>query len=263
MIFNTRIDRLCIRLCALAMATSLCVTATELAESASTSPFVLSSSDPQLAISVPEIYTAKAFGCTGGNLSPPLQWRGAPTGTKSFVVTLFDRDERSTPSGWWHWVVYDLPSTIDRLAVGAGAENTKLLPIEALQGRTDLGEDAYHGPCPAKGDPPHRYVFTIYALNVAKLPVPADSSGAMVTSVAQDHLLEGCLYCPLRALKDPRSTSPRPPRRQTGATRSRSGDESQIKGEIAAPSFGTEILMKSMTSAPGPAVPCDKSLAKE
>src|SRR5882724_7025229 len=153
------------------------------------SKFVLSSSDPELAVSVPLIYTAKAFGCSGGNLSPELHWSGAPAGTQSFVVTLFDRDERSTPSGWWHWVVYNLPKNISSLPQGAGAEHSSALPAEALQGRTDLGEDAYHGPCPAKGDPPHRYVFTVYALNVAKLPVPADSSGAMVTSIVQEHLL--------------------------------------------------------------------------
>ena len=64
------------------------------------SKFVLSASDPQLAVSVPLVYTAKAFGCSGGNLSPELHWSGAPDGTLSFVVTLFDRDERSTPSGW-------------------------------------------------------------------------------------------------------------------------------------------------------------------
>jgi Raf kinase inhibitor-like YbhB/YbcL family protein len=156
--------------------------------------FVLTSSDPQLAISVPLIYTAKAFGCTGGNTSPPLQWSGAPVGTKSFVVTLFDRDERSTPSGWWHWVVYDLPGNTNQLPAGAGAEHSHGLPAGALQGRTDLGEDAYHGPCPAKGDPPHRYVFTVYALSVEKLDVPADSSGAMVTSIVQDHLLAKAVF---------------------------------------------------------------------
>jgi Raf kinase inhibitor-like YbhB/YbcL family protein len=152
------------------------------------STFVLASSDPQLVSAVPEIYTAKAFGCSGGNQSPELHWTGAPSGTESFVITLFDRDERSTPSGWWHWVVYDLPKDTTRLPQGAGSERS-FIPATALQGRSDLGEDAYHGPCPAKGDPPHRYVFTIYALNVAKLPVAADSSGAMVTSIAQDHLL--------------------------------------------------------------------------
>jgi Raf kinase inhibitor-like YbhB/YbcL family protein len=183
-----------VRLCALAAPAFLCAASVNTAHSASQSHFALSSSDPQLAISVPLIYTAKAFGCAGGNTSPQLHWSGAPPGTKSFVVTLFDRDERSTPSGWWHWVVYDLPSTVEQLPKGAGAEHSQLMPAEALQGRTDLGEDAYHGPCPAKGDPQHRYVFTIYALNVAKLPVPADSSGAMVTSVVQDHLLAKAVF---------------------------------------------------------------------
>src|ERR1700679_3327713 len=158
------------------------------------STFALSSSDPQLVISVPLIYTAKAFGCSGGNLSPELHWSGAPAGTQSFVLTLFDRDERSTPSGWWHWIVYDLPKTVDSLPLGAGAEQSNSLPAPAHQGPSDLGENAYHGPCPAKGDPPHRYVFTVYALNVAKLPVPADSSGAMVTSVVQDHLLGKAVF---------------------------------------------------------------------
>jgi Raf kinase inhibitor-like YbhB/YbcL family protein len=156
--------------------------------------FVLSSADKQLAVSVPLIYTAKAFGCSGGNLSPELHWSGAPAGTQSFVLTLFDRDERSTPSGWWHWVVYDLPKATGSLPQGAGAEHSGALPAGALQGRTDLGEDAYHGPCPAAGDPPHRYVLTIYALNVAKLPVPADSSGAMVTSIVQEHLLGKAVF---------------------------------------------------------------------
>jgi Raf kinase inhibitor-like YbhB/YbcL family protein len=179
---------------ACAAAAILCAAMSNGALPASPSHFVLTSSDPQLAISVPLIYTAKAFGCSGGNTSPPLEWRGAPAGTKSFVVTLFDRDERSTPSGWWHWVIYDLPGTAEKLPAGAGAEHSPLLPAETRQGRTDLGEDAYHGPCPAKGDPPHRYVFTIYALNVAKLDVPADSSGAMVTSTTQDHLLGKAVF---------------------------------------------------------------------
>jgi Raf kinase inhibitor-like YbhB/YbcL family protein len=174
---------------ALIAATSLSNAALSARPSTPRSIFVLASSDPQLVAAIPEIYTAKAFGCSGGNQSPELHWSGAPPGTESFVITLFDRDERSTPSGWWHWVVYDLPKETTRLPQGAGSERSTFIPTTALQGRSDLGEDAYHGPCPAKGDPPHRYAFTIYALNVAKLPVPADSSGAMVTSIAQDHLL--------------------------------------------------------------------------
>jgi Raf kinase inhibitor-like YbhB/YbcL family protein len=152
-------------------------------------PFVLRPADAELGMSVPSIYTANAFGCSGGNLSPALEWSGAPPGTESFVLTLFDRDELSTPSGWWHWVVYDLPKNVDRLPMGAGAEHSRKLPPGAQQGRSDLGRDAYQGPCPAKGDAPHRYVFTVYAVNVARLPVPPEASGAMVTSIVQDHLL--------------------------------------------------------------------------
>ena len=162
--------------------------------SAPAAPFKLLSTDPRLAVSVPDTYTANAFGCHGGNSSPALKWTGAPAGTLSFAVTLFDRDERSTPSGLWHWVVYDLAKDIDGLPAGAGAEHNRLLPAGAQQGRTDLGTDAYHGPCPAKGDPPHRYVFTVYALNVASLPVPAEASGAMVTSIAQEHLLGKAVF---------------------------------------------------------------------
>lgn len=158
------------------------------------SDFVLTGTDSRLVVSVPEKYTAKAFGCSGGNVSPALSWHGAPAGTRSFVLTLFDPDERSTPSGWWHWVVYDLPPATDHLSEGAGALSSKALPAGTQQGRSDLGEDAYHGPCPAAGDPPHRYVFTLYALNVAKLPVAPESSGGMVTSVVQDHLLGKAVF---------------------------------------------------------------------
>ena len=158
------------------------------------SHFVLAGTDKELVKSVPLVYTANAFGCSGGNISPALHWSGAPAGTLSFVLTLFDPDERSTPSGWWHWIVYDLPPATESLPKGAGVLKSSLLPAGALQGRSDLGENAYHGPCPARGDPPHRYTFTIYALDVAKLPGPADSSGGMVTSIAQEHLLGKAVF---------------------------------------------------------------------
>jgi Raf kinase inhibitor-like YbhB/YbcL family protein len=149
-------------------------------KSAPKSKFVLSSPDAQLAVKVPEIYTANVF--------------GAPAGTKSFVVTLFDPDVHDDPSGWWHWVVYNLPATVDKLPKGAGSEHSSVLPPGTMQGRTDLGNDAYHGPCPDKGDRPHRYTFTVYALSVEKLDVPADSSGAMVVSTASDHLLGKAVF---------------------------------------------------------------------
>ena len=156
--------------------------------------FVLSSPDSKLAAKVPEEYTANLFGCSGGNISPPLQWSGAPAGAKSFVLTLFDPDEHADPSGWWHWVVYDLPANVGSLPKGAGVEHSSVLPAGTMQGRTDLGNDAYHGPCPDKGDPPHRYRFTVYALSVDKLDVPPDSSGAMVVSTAKDHLIGKAVF---------------------------------------------------------------------
>jgi Raf kinase inhibitor-like YbhB/YbcL family protein len=157
---------------------------------AAESQFTLLSGDPALgAAQFPDQYTLNDFGCSGGNQSPPLRWSGAPKGTQSFVLTLFDMDEHNTPSGWWHWVVYDLPATATTLPENAGVLNSRTLPAAAHQGRTDLGTDAYHGPCPDKGDKPHRYVFTIYALKVPKLSVPPDPSGAMVVYSLQENLL--------------------------------------------------------------------------
>lgn len=176
-------------LLAVLMATPAVVSAASALPPAPRPHFVLGSPDKTLAAHFSDRYVLNGFGCTGGNESPPLRWRGAPPGTLSFAVTLFDRDEHSTPSGWWHWVVYDIPGEVAELAAGAGAEHSSSLPRTALQGRTDLGTDAYHGPCPDRGDAPHRYVFTIYALNVATLPVPADPSGAMVVTSLREHLL--------------------------------------------------------------------------
>src|ERR1700691_679126 len=175
------------------VATLVCVGAAQV-KSGSKANFVLSSPDTQLAAKIPEAYVGNVYGCTGGNMSPPLQWTGAPAGTKSFVVTLFDPDEKGDPSRWWHWIVYNLPASVDKLPQGAGAEHSAVLQPGAMQGRSDLGTDAYHGPCRDKGERPHRYTFTVYALSVEKLDVPADSSGAMVVSTATDHLLGKAVF---------------------------------------------------------------------
>jgi Raf kinase inhibitor-like YbhB/YbcL family protein len=154
---------------------------------ADSSSFVLSSPDKQLTVSIPEIYMAKVFGCHGGNMSPALAWSGAPAGTKSYVITLFDGDVKDSPSGWWHWVLYNVPGNVTSLPEGAGSERMNLMPKGAVEARTDLGTAAYHGPCPDKGDPPHHYRFTIYALDVDKITPPPGSSGAMITSMALEH----------------------------------------------------------------------------
>src|SRR5512138_3795954 len=118
------------------------------------------------------------MGCTGANLSPELKWENPPAGTKSFVVTVYDPDA-PTGSGWWHWVVYDIPATAQELPQGAGSGKAPL-PEGALQGRTDFGAPGFGGACPPPGDKPHRYVFTVHALKVPKLDVPPDASPAMI-----------------------------------------------------------------------------------
>lgn len=149
----------------------------------------LTSPDFELQGKIPRVHIFNGFGCSGQNRSPALLWQGAPAGTKSYAITMFDLDEHGTPSGWWHWVVYNLPATTSRLPENSGAEKDNNLPAGTIQGRTDLGNDAYHGPCPGKGEPPHRYLITLYALSTGKLPVPPEASGAMVSWIAHDYTL--------------------------------------------------------------------------
>jgi Raf kinase inhibitor-like YbhB/YbcL family protein len=118
------------------------------------------------------------FGCAGGNKSPQLKWSGAPAGTKSFAVTCYDPDA-PTGSGFWHWLVVNIPAGTTELALGAGSSGGKL-PADALQTRTDFGAPGYGGPCPPPGDHPHRYLFTVFAVSTDKLPVKADTSAAVV-----------------------------------------------------------------------------------
>jgi Raf kinase inhibitor-like YbhB/YbcL family protein len=113
-------------------------------------------------------------GCSGGNVSPALQWSGAPAGTKSFAVTMFDPDAE-IGRGWWHWIIYDIPANVSGLSKGAGDPEHRLAPEGSLQTATDSGNPGYGGPCPPQGDDEHRYVFKVYALDVEKLPAKQES----------------------------------------------------------------------------------------
>jgi Raf kinase inhibitor-like YbhB/YbcL family protein len=119
------------------------------------------------------------FGCTGDNLSPELRWSNVPKGTKSFAVTMYDPDA-PTGSGWWHWVIYNIPSDITSLAEGAGRPGGSSEPQRAVQSMTDFGEPGYGGPCPPAGHKPHRYIFTIYALKVEQFSLKPATPAAMV-----------------------------------------------------------------------------------
>ena len=128
-----------------------------------------------------------SFGCKGGNVSPELSWSSAPAGAKSFAILMHDPDA-PTGSGWWHWVVYNIPANVSSLPAGAGDPKKSLLPSGALQGRTDFGDPGYGGPCPPPGKP-HRYYVRVYALKVEKLEVPADATAAFVAFSVRMHTL--------------------------------------------------------------------------
>ena len=117
------------------------------------------------------------MGCSGQNTSPTLNWTNPPAGTKSFAVTAYDPDA-PTGSGWWHWVMYNIPATVTGLTAGAG--NGRNAPRGSQEGRTDFGTKGYNGPCPPVGDKPHHYHFTVFALKVDKIDVPGDATAAMI-----------------------------------------------------------------------------------
>ena len=120
------------------------------------------------------------FGCTGHNVSPELRWEQAPKDAKSFAVTVYDPDA-PTGSGWWHWVIFNIPPVVTLAPGWVQASRTAARHHRgAVQSMTDFGQQGYGGPCPPQGDKPHRYIFTVYALKVDQLPLKKEASGAMV-----------------------------------------------------------------------------------
>jgi Raf kinase inhibitor-like YbhB/YbcL family protein len=124
---------------------------------------------------IPEQHYANQFGCNGGNISPELSWSGAPPETKSFAITFYDRDA-PTGSGFWHWVAYNIPTSVTHLEQGATAGR---LPEGIVEGNTDLGKPGWFGSCPPPGRQ-HHYIYTVYALKTAKLDVPTTATAAYV-----------------------------------------------------------------------------------
>ncbi len=123
-------------------------------------------------------YVFNGFGCTGKNISPALKWENPPKDTKSFAVTVYDPDA-PTGSGWWHWMLYDLGAFSTGVPRGMGS-GAMAVPKYADHGMNDYGQANYGGPCPPVGDKLHHYVFTVYALKVEKLDLPANPSAAMI-----------------------------------------------------------------------------------
>lgn len=141
--------------------------------------FSLSSTDIANGQPLSDKQVFNGFGCTGSNLSPHLQWQHPPVGTRSFAVTAYDPDA-PTGSGWWHWVVFNLPADTRSLPTNAGAPDKSLMPAGTVQSRTDFGTTGFGGACPPEGHGKHRYQFTVHALKVDKLELDATASAAMV-----------------------------------------------------------------------------------
>lgn len=129
-----------------------------------------------------------------GNISPQLSWSGFPEETKSFAVTCFDPDA-PTPSGFWHWVLIDLPASVTSLDTGAGSSGSTV-PDGSIQIRSDWGSAEYGGPYPPHGDPPHRYFFVVHAVDIASLGVEYDATPALVAFHLTLHTMARALITP-------------------------------------------------------------------
>lgn len=145
--------------------------------------FEVHSSDLSAGQPVGQKHVFSGYGCDGDNVSPALSWSGAPEGTKSFAVTVHDPDA-PTASGWWHWLVYDIPVAASGLPTGASTEG---MSNGAVQARNDFGQRQWGGPCPPKGDDPHRYRIRVFALDTAELELPEDASAALVSFQVRAH----------------------------------------------------------------------------
>jgi Raf kinase inhibitor-like YbhB/YbcL family protein len=128
------------------------------------------------------------FGCSGKNISPSLKWINAPGNTKSFAVTVYDPDA-PTGSGWWHWVIFNIPAGVNELKADAGRTEKNLAPAGSIQSVTDFGRPGFGGACPPQGDKAHRYIFTVYALSIAKLNLDEKTSPAMVGFVLNSNTI--------------------------------------------------------------------------
>jgi Raf kinase inhibitor-like YbhB/YbcL family protein len=168
---------------AIAVAAALSVFGAGVANAAG---FSLSSSDIKAGGTIAEEQVFKGFGCSGGNVSPALAWKGAPKATKSFALSIYDPDA-PTGSGFWHWVVFNIPAGTTSIAKGASKTS---MPAGAIESRTDFGVPGYGGPCPPQGDKPHHYHFQLFAVDVPTLEgADANTTAAVIGFMLHFHTI--------------------------------------------------------------------------
>ena len=146
------------------------------------SSFTLTSETIKNNQTLPNEQVLNSFGCTGENISPDLSWQGAPESTKSYALLVHDPDA-PRPTGWWHWLVVNIPTTKTEFKKGE-----KLAP-PMLETVTDFKNTGYGGACPPKGHGVHHYNFTIYALDTEKLDVSVDTDPNEVEKIVKSHAL--------------------------------------------------------------------------
>jgi Raf kinase inhibitor-like YbhB/YbcL family protein len=161
--------------------------------------FTLTSTDVADGQQMPDAQVFDGFGMTGQNISTQLSWTGFPGETRSFAVTCFDPDA-PTGSGFWHLVLLDVPVSVTELATGAISGDQSGLPAGAFCVRNDYGIKAFGGAAPPPGDPAHRYVFAVHALDVDDLAsqgVDADVSPAVAGFNLRFHTIARAVLIPV------------------------------------------------------------------
>jgi Raf kinase inhibitor-like YbhB/YbcL family protein len=153
------------------------------------SSFSLSSSDIKAGEFMSSQFEFTGFGCDGGDQSPNLKWTGAPEGTKSFAVTVYDPDA-PTGSGWWHWQLINISATVAELPTNAGSVSVDLAPEGSQHIINDYGSAGFGGACPPVGHGAHRYQFTVHALSVELLDLPENASGALTGYMINANTIE-------------------------------------------------------------------------